>query len=135
MRRTQASGGKRRKERDLMATDEPGWSMFQRKQGDEKDLLLRHPNFVAKSKNRSFETPPLACEASALTTELTALERSYFSGEGSICKTAGPAEAVEEVSFAVSYDLCSLSCCVPGIRKSGLCLRKIVFADKALVGS
>ena len=37
-----------------------------------KDLLLRHPNFVAKSIDASFETSPLACEASALTTELTA---------------------------------------------------------------
>jgi hypothetical protein len=29
-----------------------------------KDLLLRHPNFVAKSVDASFEPPPLACEAS-----------------------------------------------------------------------
>ena len=33
-----------------------------------KDLLLRHPNFVAKLPAVSFETSPLACEASALTT-------------------------------------------------------------------
>ena len=42
----------------------------------EKDLLLRHPNFVAKSADASFEPPPLACEASALTTELTAQNRA-----------------------------------------------------------
>ncbi len=34
--------------------------------------LLRSTNFVAKSKNASFETPAPACEASALTTELIA---------------------------------------------------------------
>ena len=43
-----------------------------------KHLLLCHPNFVAKSKDPSFEPPPLACEASALTTELTAPNRSYL---------------------------------------------------------
>ena len=37
-----------------------------------KDLLLRYPNFVAKSPDLSFEPTPIACEASALTTELTA---------------------------------------------------------------
>jgi len=42
----------------------------------EKDLLLRHPNFVAKPTTTSFEPPPLACEASALTTELTAQNQS-----------------------------------------------------------
>ena len=36
------------------------------------DLLLRPQNFVAKSVDTSFEPPPLACEASALTTELIA---------------------------------------------------------------
>jgi hypothetical protein len=30
-----------------------------------KDLLLRHPNFVAKPTNPSFEPPPLACETGA----------------------------------------------------------------------
>ena len=135
MKRTQEPGSKRRKESDLMATDELGRSMFQRKQGDERDLLLRHPNFVAKSRDRSFEASPLACEASALTTELTALEYSYFSGEGTVCKTASPAEAVEEVSFAVSCDLYPLSCCAPGIGEFSLCLRKIVFADKASIGT
>ena len=42
------------------------------KPSNEKDLLLCHPNFVAKLKDPSFEAPPLACEASALTAELTA---------------------------------------------------------------
>ncbi len=46
-----------------------------------KDLLLRHPNFVAKSVDVSFGPPPLACEASALTTELTARNRCYFSSK------------------------------------------------------
>jgi len=46
------------------------------KQSNKNDLLLRHPNFVAKSTDASFETQPLACEASALTTELTAQNRS-----------------------------------------------------------
>ncbi len=37
-----------------------------------EDLLLRYPNFVAKSPELSFEPSPPKCEASALTTELTA---------------------------------------------------------------
>ena len=35
-------------------------------------LLLRDLNFVAKSQNARRELTPVACEASALTTELTA---------------------------------------------------------------
>lgn len=31
----------------------------------EKDLLLRHPNFVAKPTTTSFEPPSLACETGA----------------------------------------------------------------------
>ena len=38
------------------------------------DLLLRHPNFVAKSADATLETRSLACEAGALTTEPTARE-------------------------------------------------------------
>ncbi len=48
------------------------------KNGRTKDLLLRYPNFVAKSPASSFELTPLACEAGALTTELTAPNRTYF---------------------------------------------------------
>jgi hypothetical protein len=36
-----------------------------------KHLLLRHPNFVSDPETLSFGTQPLACEASALATELT----------------------------------------------------------------
>jgi len=36
------------------------------------DLLLRPLNFVAKSKYARHETTPIACEASALTSEPTA---------------------------------------------------------------
>jgi len=56
------------------------------KLGNKKDLLLRHPNFVAKSKDPSFEPPPLACEASALTTELTAPSPIYFNPKDRLCK-------------------------------------------------
>ena len=42
-----------------------------------KHLLLRPPNFVSNSADPSFETRALACEASALTTELTALSIFY----------------------------------------------------------
>ncbi len=42
-----------------------------------KHLLLRQPNFLSNSANPSFEMEPLACEASALTTELTALGIFY----------------------------------------------------------
>ena len=38
-----------------------------------RDLLLRPPNFVAKSKYARREATPIACEASALTPEPTAL--------------------------------------------------------------
>ena len=58
------------------------------KQSSKKDLLLRHPSFVAKSTDASFETPPLACEASALTTELTAQNHTYFSSRNQFCKQA-----------------------------------------------
>ena len=43
-----------------------------------KHLLLRQPNFLSNSANPSFEMEPLACEASALTTELTAQNRIYL---------------------------------------------------------
>ncbi len=50
------------------------------KNGRTKDLLLRYPNFVAKSPASSFELTPLACEAGALTTELTARSKRILSG-------------------------------------------------------
>ena len=53
-----------------------------------KDLLLRRHDFVAKSKRASFETTPLACEASALTTELTAQNHTHFSPQERLCKDA-----------------------------------------------
>ena len=44
-----------------------------RSNGDNnRHLLLRDLNFVAKSQNVRREPSPLECEASALTTELTA---------------------------------------------------------------
>jgi hypothetical protein len=42
------------------------------KKGSARDLLLRYPNLVAKPPAASFEPTPVACEAGALTTELTA---------------------------------------------------------------
>jgi hypothetical protein len=50
-------------------------------------LLLRQPNFISKPANPSFEAGPLACEASALTAELTAPKQSYFSPKNQLCKT------------------------------------------------
>jgi hypothetical protein len=49
-----------------------GRKIITSKNGRTKDLLLRYPNFVAKSPDLSFGPTPIACEASALTTELTA---------------------------------------------------------------
>jgi len=49
---------------NLKAAYEQGQPALRSKQGSKKDLLLRHPNFVAKSKDPSFETQPLACEGS-----------------------------------------------------------------------
>ena len=71
-RRGQVPPSKRMEVEDLMATNEQQQPVMCTEQASEKDLLLRHPNFVAKSAGPSFEPPPLACEASALTTELTA---------------------------------------------------------------
>ena len=75
-RRRQIPSSKRMELGDLMATNEQHQPVMWTEQGSEKDLLLRHPNFVAKSTDASFEPSPLACEASALTTELTAPNRS-----------------------------------------------------------
>ena len=73
MKRTgQVLPSRRMKMQNLKATHEERQPTLRSKQGGKKDLLLRHPNFVAKSTDASFETPHLACEASALTTELTA---------------------------------------------------------------
>ncbi len=41
-----------------------------------RDLLLWSPNFEAKSKYARHEATPIACEASALTPEPTALIRA-----------------------------------------------------------
>ena len=49
-------------------------------------LLLRHPNFVAKSAEATLDARSLACEASALTTEPTAQGRIYFSPRNHLCK-------------------------------------------------
>ena len=54
---------KGRKIQNLNAVNEQGQPQVWGKQSGGKDLLLRHPNFVAKSINASFESPPLACEA------------------------------------------------------------------------
>jgi len=60
------------KMQNLKAAYEQRQPALRTKQGVKKDLLLRHPNFVAKSTDASFKASPLACEASAPTTELTA---------------------------------------------------------------
>ena len=79
MKRTgQVLPSRRMKMQNLKAAHEQGQPALRSKQGGKKDLLLRHPNFVAKSTDASFETPPLACEASALTTELIAHFKSIL---------------------------------------------------------
>ena len=77
---------RRMKIQNLKAAHEQGQPALRSKQGGKKDLLLRHPNFVAKSTDASFETPPFACEASALTTELTAPNHIYFNPKNQLCK-------------------------------------------------
>ena len=77
---------KRMKAEDLMAANGQGQPVMWSEQGSEKDLLLRHPNFVAKPTNASFEPPPLVCEASALSAELTAPNRIYFRLKIQLCK-------------------------------------------------
>ena len=73
MKRTgQILPGRRMKIQNLMAPKEQGQRVVRSRQAGKKHLLLRHPNFVAKSPNARRELSPLACEASALTTELIA---------------------------------------------------------------
>jgi len=87
MKRTgQVLPSRRMKMQNLKAAHEQKQPALRSKQGGQKDLLLRHPNFVAKSKDPSFEPPPLACEASALTTELIAQNHIYFSPKNGSCK-------------------------------------------------
>ena len=85
-KRGQIPPSKRMEAEDLMTTNKQGQSVIWSKQGSEKHLLLRHPNFVAKSLDASFEPQPLACEASALTTELTARNHIYFTPKNQLCK-------------------------------------------------
>ena len=78
MKRTgQVLPSRRMEIQNLKAAHEQGQPALRSKQGVKKDLLLRHPNFVAKLPNAKREPPPLACEASALTTELTAPNYIY----------------------------------------------------------
>ena len=80
MKRTgQVLPSRRMKIQNLKVAHEEGQPVLRSKQGGKKDLLLRHPNFVAKSPNARREPSPLACEASALTAELTAQNHIYFS--------------------------------------------------------
>ena len=73
MKRTgQVLSGRRMKMQNLKVEHEQREPTLRSKEGGNRDLLLRHPNFVAKSQNARRELSPLACEASALTTELTA---------------------------------------------------------------
>ena len=87
MKRTgQVLPSRRMKIQNLKAAHKQKQPALRSNQGGQKDLLLRHPNFVAKSTDASFETSPLACEASALSTELTALNRIYSSPRNELCK-------------------------------------------------
>ncbi len=64
MKRTgQVLPSRRMKIQNLKAAHEQKQPALRSKQGGQKDLLLRHPDFVAKSKDPSFEPPPLACKA------------------------------------------------------------------------
>jgi hypothetical protein len=63
MKRTgQVLPSRRIKIQNLKAAHEQGQPALWNKQGGKKDLLLRHPNFVAKSPNARREPSPLACE-------------------------------------------------------------------------
>jgi len=65
MKRTgQVLPSRRMKIQNLKAAHQIGQPALWNKQSGKKNLLLRHPNFVAKSTDASFETQPLACEGS-----------------------------------------------------------------------
>jgi len=65
MKRTgQVLPSRRMKIQNLKAVHQIGQPALWNKQIGKKNLLLRHPNFVAKSTDASFETQPLACEGS-----------------------------------------------------------------------
>jgi len=53
---------RRMKIQSLKVAHEQGQPALRSKQGGKKDLLLRYPNFVAKSTDASFERPLLTCE-------------------------------------------------------------------------
>ena len=78
MKRTgQVVPSRRMKIQNLKAAHEQRQPALPSKQAGKRDLLLRHPNFVAKSTDARREPRALACEASALTTELTARNHIY----------------------------------------------------------
>ena len=64
--------GRRMKMQNIKAGHNQREPPLQSNKGNNIHLLLRHQNFVAKPQNTRREPSPLACEASALTTELTA---------------------------------------------------------------
>ena len=87
MKRTgQVLPSRRMKMQNLTVAHEQRQPALQSKQGSEKDLLFRHPNFVAKSPNARREQSPLAYEAAALTTELTAPNRALYTLKNQLCK-------------------------------------------------
>jgi len=93
MKRTgQALPSRRMKIQNLKAAHEQKQPALRNKKGGQKDLLLRNPNFVSGRRTLSFEASPLACEASALTTELTAPNHIYFSPKNQLCKDSPLAE-------------------------------------------
>jgi hypothetical protein len=85
-----------------------------RKPREPEDLMPHRPDFVAESANDSFEHQPTDCEGSALTTELTARNRSYFSPDFDTCQKGGacfvlPAGHDEIMTLLSGYILCARS--------------------------
>ena len=71
-------------------------------------LLPRRPDFVAESRDASLERGRVECEASALSTELTARNRSYFSPENRDCQKGPLASSFSPPRRGVVPDLSAL---------------------------
>ncbi len=81
-KRTLVQAGEEKEAMNLSRTYQQRQPMVSSKEANKKDLLLRHPNFVSNRQSLSFRLPPLACEASALTTELIARDHIFGAGDG-----------------------------------------------------
>ena len=78
----------------------PKYSQRNHRVVGQEHLLLCTPHFVPESKISRHEANPLECKAGALTAELAAQNRAYFSPFSDTCKVTPPASS----SFVGDFD-------------------------------